>query len=91
MQTSLLTPASPIEVPKIDSDSPVAVIPVASVAPPDGEPTGERINTFALAPLDDGAARHRFGSVLRDRVLRKPVACLGAAFSLGFILARVLR
>lgn len=89
--TSPLTPASPIELPKIDTDEPVAVIPVASVAPPDGEPTGERINTFALAPVDDASTLRGSRIALRDRVLEKPLACLAAAFSLGFMLARVMR
>jgi len=94
--TSPMSSASPIELPKIDSDEPVAVIPVASVAPLDGQPDGERINTFALAPkkrarpfADSGI--DGIGDALRGRVLRKPLTCAAAAFSLGFILARVLR
>lgn len=89
--TSPLTPASPIEVPEIDSDEPVAVIPVASVAPLDGPPDGERINTFALAPTHDGAARADFAVDMRDRVIARPLTHAAAAFLLGFILARVLR
>jgi hypothetical protein len=89
--TSPTTPASPIEVPKIDIDEPVAVIPVASVAPLDGPPDGERINTFALAPKNDGPARPDFGANMRERVLGKPLTYVAAAFSLGFLLARALR
>jgi hypothetical protein len=92
MQTTFpVTPASPIEVPKIDSEEPVAVIPVASVAPLDGPPDGERINTFALAPKNDDAAPADFRDNVRERVLGKPLTYLAAAFSLGFILARALR
>jgi hypothetical protein len=89
--TSSMTPASPIELPKIDSDEPVAVIPVASVAPLDGQPDGERINTFALAPKDDDATRANFGPDMAERVRGKPLSWLAAAFSLGFLLARALR
>ena len=96
MQTiSRPTPASAIEVPKIDSDEPVAVIPVASVAPLDGRPDGERINTFTLAPKNRDRTRTNFGGdamgELRERVLGKPLPYLVAAFSLGFVLARALR
>jgi hypothetical protein len=90
-----MTLASPIPVPKIDTDEPVIVIPTASVAPLDGPPDGERINTFTLAPkarrrsLEDSTA-DAIGE-LRDRALRKPLTCMAAAFSLGYILARVLR
>jgi hypothetical protein len=92
MQTnSPTTPASPIELPKIDTDEPVAVIPVASVAPLDGQPDGERINTFALAPKSHDAAPADFRHNVRERVLEKPLTYLAAAFSLGFVLARALR
>ena len=94
--TSPMSSASPIEVPKIDSDEPVVVIPVASVAPLDDQPDGERINSFTLAPkkrprpfADSGI--DAMGDELRGRVMRKPLTCAAAAFSLGFILARVLR
>lgn len=103
MQSSTSTAsASPIPVPKIDTDEPVAVIPVASVAPLDGPPDGERINTFALAPQASGSggsgsswslediAVDAFGD-MRDRVLSKPFTYVLAAFSLGFVLARVMR
>ena len=89
-----MTP-SPIEVPKVDTDEPVAVIPVASVAPLDGQPDGERINTFTLAPMNSDRARA--GSVdarigdLRERVHGKPLTYVAAAFALGFVLARALR
>jgi hypothetical protein len=87
-----MTPASPIQVPEIDIGEPVAVIPVASVAPLDGPPDGERINTFTLAPKDTGdeSGGNALGE-LRDRVSRKPLTYLATAFSLGFILARALR
>lgn len=78
---------SPIPVPAIDSDEPVVVVPAASVAPLDGPPDGERINTFILAPKDNDNV---LGDI-RDRVLRRPLACVAAAFSLGFLMARVLR
>jgi hypothetical protein len=93
--TASMAPASPIPVPDIDSDVPVAVIPTASVAPLDGPPDGERINTFTLAPksndrmLEDSAVA-AFGA-MRDRVLSKPLTYVAAAFSLGFVLARLLR
>ena len=80
---------SPIAVPAIDTDEPVAVIPAASVAPLDGPPTGERINTFIVAPkthVQDQMLRD-----LSDRVLDKPLTYVLGAFSLGFLIARVLR
>lgn len=73
---------SPIEVPEVDVDEPVAVIPLTSVAPLDGPPDGERINTFAIAPRPPG---------LREQVLAKPLTYVAAAFAFGFMLARVLR
>jgi hypothetical protein len=91
MQPPSQRPASPIQVPVIDTDEPVAVIPVASVAPLDGPPDGERINTFAIAPRTGYSSLADFGSQARTRVLRKPLTYLAAAFSLGFVLARVLR
>ncbi|GAB3657966.1 hypothetical protein [Ramlibacter alkalitolerans] len=90
--SSPATLASSIPVPEVDSDEPVAVIPVASVAPLDGQPDGERINTFALAPIRSrDSAFSGAGEHLRERVLNKPLTCLAAAFSLGFLLARALR
>lgn len=88
--TAPLTSASPIPVPEIDSDDPVAAIPIASVAPLDGPPDGERINTFTLATRSDGARDDLLGT-LRSRVLEKPLTYAGAAMALGWIIARVLR
>ena len=80
-----LTPATTIPVPEIDSDAPVAVIPMASVAPLEGPPDGDRINTFALVPKNSS------GGFIRDSVLSEPMKCVLAAFALGFLTARVLR
>ena len=93
--TAPKTPASAIPVPHIEGDEPVAVIPTASVAPLEGPPDGERINTFTLAPKDnrwefEDFAVNAFGG-MRDRVLRKPLTFVAAAFSLGIVMARVLR
>jgi len=82
---------SPIQVPEIDSDEPVAVIPVASVAPLDGPPDGERINTFALAPKKSGSPFARFADGARESVRATPLTSLVVAFSLGCLLARALR
>lgn len=93
--TSPVTPDSPIHVPEIDSDVPVAVIPVASVAPLDGDPDGERINSFTLQPR-----KSRFGGMgsagdlvdeLRGRVTGKPLMYAVGAFSIGFVLSRLFR
>lgn len=92
------SPASPIPLPDVDVDSdvPVTVIPAASVAPLDGPPDGERINTFAVAPAATGStspeesAIHAFG-LMRDGVLSRPLTYVAVAFSLGLVLARVLR
>jgi hypothetical protein len=86
---------SVIPVPEIDSDEPVVVIPAASVAPLDGPPDGERINSFTLAPKRDAwafedLAVNAFGG-MRDHVLSKPLTYVAAAFSVGFVLARMLR
>jgi hypothetical protein len=90
MQASSPLPSvSPIEVPKVDSDEPVVVIPVASVAPLDDQPGGERITTFRVAPRNSDQAGAT--GVLRDRVLDRPFTYVAAAFSLGFVLARLLR
>jgi hypothetical protein len=91
MQSPSKPLSSPIEVPDIDTDQPVAVIPVASVAPLDGPPDGERINTFAIAPTTSDLSPADLRSEARKRVLGKPLTYLAAAFSLGFVLARVLR
>jgi hypothetical protein len=91
MSSASTTPASPIQVPEIDSDEPVVVIPVASVAPLDGAPDGERINTFALTPRPRRFARGDYAADLQQHVLEKPLASLVAAFALGWLIARVLR
>jgi hypothetical protein len=85
------TPASPIPVPEVESDRPVGVIPAASVAPLDGPPDGERINTFTLVPVDQNRALEEILGQSRDRVIRKPLTYLAAAFSLGLLIGRVLR
>jgi hypothetical protein len=86
--TTSTNPLSAIPLPDVAIDEPVAVIPMASVAPLDGEPYGERINVYALAP------KRNEGDVLaelRERVLDKPFTYAAIAFSLGFMVARVLR
>ncbi|MBK6009532.1 hypothetical protein JJB11_25820 [Ramlibacter ginsenosidimutans] len=86
---------SPIPVPEIDSDVPAAIIPIASVAPLDGPPDGERINTFAVAPKNRELTRRASGggalAGLRDRVISRPLTYVAAAVSLGFVLARLRR
>ena len=86
---------SPIPIPAVDSDGPVAVIPTASVAPLEGPPDGERINTFALAAEHSSMARERLAAGalgdLRARVLARPLASLATAFGLGLLMARLLR
>lgn len=89
MQSTSL--ATPIPLPQIEGDEPLAVIPVASVAPLDGPPDGERINTFALAPKANRPGLATSGASVRDLVVRKPLASIVAAFALGLILARALR
>jgi hypothetical protein len=95
MQPASMTTASPIPVPDVDSDAPVAVIPTASVAPLDGEPDGERINVFTVAPKSSKRpwqqARADAAGDLRQRVLGKPLTSAAIALSLGFLVARVLR
>ena len=96
MQTNpSLSPASPIPVPDIDIGEPVAVIPAASVAPLDGPPDGERINTFLVAPKKRRWANENFTAdalgEMRDRVSAKPFTYLAAAFSLGYVIARAMR
>ena len=89
-----MTTESPIQVPKVDLDEPVAVVPAASVAPLDGEPDGERINTFALLPQDNRVLSGSGADLvhaLRDRVLTDPLKSIAAAFSIGFVLCRLLR
>ncbi|HVE51806.1 MAG TPA: hypothetical protein VNB23_00335 [Ramlibacter sp.] len=77
--------------PDIDSDIPVALIPMASVAPLDGPADGERINTFALAPQDGARTFEDALSDVRERVLGKPLTHVAGAFLLGLLIARVLR
>lgn len=91
--TAPLSAASPIPLPAIDSDEPVAVIPIASVAPLEGPPDGERINTFAIAPKSD-AFEDFGGNALRDlraSSLRQPLIWMAAAVSLGLLIARARR
>ncbi len=85
------TPASPIPVPQVDIDEPVAVVPLASAAPIEGPPDGERINTFALAPATRGPSFADLGADTRHHVRANPLTSLAVAFSLGYLLARVLR
>lgn len=86
---------SPIPLPRVDTDEPVAVIPTASVAPIDGPADGERINIYTVAPkrsprgLDDAATQALDG--LRERALRKPLGTVAIAFTLGYFIARVMR
>jgi hypothetical protein len=94
MQPNEPTTASPIPLPAIETDEPVAVIPVASVAPLDGPPDGERINIFAVAPKK--ARRGANGSAptledLREGVLRNPLTSAAVAFTLGYFFARIVR
>ena len=89
--TSAASLATPIQVPEIQSDEPLAVIPVASAAPLDGPPDGERINTFALAPKGTRSALANSGNSMRELVASKPLTSVAWAFALGVIVARVLR
>ena len=84
-----VTNPSPIPTPTVRTEEPVAVIPAASVAPLDGDADGERINTFILAPEKGRSANVLVG--MRDRVKDKPFTYLVAAFSLGYVMARVMR
>jgi hypothetical protein len=93
--STTLHATSPIPVPHIDSEVPVAIIPTASVAPLDGEPDGERINTFTIAAADDSRGMEpSMGDVLgdlRSRVLSRPLTWLAAAFALGVVMGRPRR
>jgi hypothetical protein len=80
-----------IPLPDVDSDEPVAVIPAASVAPLDGPPDGERINIYAVMPKSKGSASNGFSVEVRGRVLAQPLTCAAIAFSIGFVMARLLR
>jgi hypothetical protein len=88
MQPTSNTSASPIQLPQVDTDEPVAVIPLASVAPLDGPPVGERINTFALQSKQSDGSFAEFADKTRDSVRAHPLASLVLAFSLGYLLAR---
>lgn len=90
--TSPAPAASPIQVPKVDIDEPVAVIPIASVAPLDGPPDGERVNAFTLVPRKShrSTAESALGE-MRSRVGGRPFTYLAAAFSLGYVVARMMR
>jgi hypothetical protein len=96
MQTTATPLATTLELPQIDSNEPVAVVPLASVAPPDGRPDGERTNLFTIAPATDRAAGESDRVLdamvhLRDRVLERPLTTVCAAFTLGLLIGRVLR
>ena len=93
MQPDTAMPATiPLPVLDIDNDVPIAMVPTASVAPLDGPPDGERINVFALAPRKDELDRPGVALAdLRHRVLGQPLTYVAIAFSLGFVLARLVR
>lgn len=85
------TPTSPIPLPDVDIGEPVAVIPTASVAPLEDRPDGERINVFTVVPRNSDGAWNAGTRVVRQRVLTKPLTYSAIAFSLGFLISRVLR
>lgn len=93
--TATKIPATVIPVPRIDSDEPVAVIPAASVAPLDDTPDGERINTFIVARKNSAPSLRESGTNalggVRASVLGKPLTYMAGAFSLGYLIARMLR
>lgn len=93
--TPTKNPATAIPVPDIDSDEPVAVIPAASVAPLDDAPDGERINTFIVARRNNASSLRDSGAsalgAARASVLGKPLTYMAGAFSLGYLIARMLR
>ena len=96
MQSSATkSPATAIPVPDIDIGEPVAVIPAASVAPLDDTPDGERINTFIVARQNSASALGESGAnalgTVRASVLGKPLTYMAGAFSLGYLIARMLR
>lgn len=86
-----MPPTSPIPVPAVDLDKPVTVIPMASVAASEDRADGERINIFAVVSKNREDALEAFTGDMRQRVLRKPLTYAAIAFSLGFVIARVLR
>ena len=85
-----ISTASPLPEPVIESNEPVAVFPIASVAPLDGPPDGERINTFAIAPKteDTNPSTARVLEQLRASTLRNPLIWLAAAVTLGLLVWR---
>jgi hypothetical protein len=95
MQSAATITTSPIPLPDVDSDAPVALVPTASVAPLDGPPDGERINVFTVEPKSRHRPSNRSSGdavgELRQRVIGKPLASAAIALSLGFLVARVLR
>ena len=93
MQTTAPPLVTSLELPRIDGDAHVAVVPVASAAPLDGRPDGERINLFAVAPAIAGESDRMLDAMgeLRDTVLERPLASVFAALTLGFLVGRVLR
>jgi hypothetical protein len=96
MQNTATSRTPVLEVPQIDSDEPVAVVPIASVAPLDDRADGERINLFTLAPASEDAAPQSDPVLdamarLRDKVVARPLAGVCAAFAMGFLIGRVLR
>lgn len=94
MPTTPAPSANAIPAPRVEIDEPVAVIPAASVAPLDDDTDGERINTFILAPKERkgmGAIAGKTAAELRSRATAKPFTYLAAAFSLGYVIARMTR
>ena len=92
--TARTNTASAIPTPDLDTEEPVVVIPAASVAPLEGAPDGERINTFLVAPKEGGnmgALAESTVAEVRSRVTAKPFTWLAGAFSLGYLIARVMR
>ena len=85
------TSTSPIPLPDVDVGEPVAVITTASVAPLEDGPDDERINMFTVVPKNSGGAWNAGTDVVRQRVLRKPLTYSAIAFSLGFVISRLLR
>ena len=85
------TSTSPIPLPDVDIGEPVAVITTASVAPLEDGPDGERINMFTVVPKNSGGAWSARTDAVRQRVLTKPLTYSAIAFSLGFVISRLLR
>jgi hypothetical protein len=85
------TTSFPFPLPEVDSNEPVAVIPAASVAPLDGRPDGERINIYTVMPKTNESALNGLSGNMRELVLAQPLTYAAIAFSIGFVIARVLR